>query len=178
MRNSLRITLLLLGAGLLMLAAGCGSSKSAGSASGNGPTTTQDTSTTPVGSIPSTTTGVTGSFATARNCRQFAGLAAKIAGAMSPTSGDTKSSLQTEARELQAFADAAPSDIKGDFQTFATAFSSYLQALAHSGYTLGATTPPTAAQVAALTNAAKVFSSAKLTKAEQHLSTWVQGNCN
>jgi len=149
--------------GLAILAAGCGGGSSPSSAG-----TTQQT----------TTTGSSGtSFASAKNCRDFAGLAGKIASAMSPTSGDTQSAIQAESQELQALADAAPSDIKGDFQTFATAFSSYMQALQSSGYKLGSTTPPTAAQLAALATAAKAFSTTKLTRAEQHLSTWVSANC-
>ena len=149
--------------GLAILAAGCGGGSSPSSAG-----TTQQT----------TTTGSSGrSFASAKNCRDFAGLAGKIASAMSPTSGDTQSAIQAESQELHALADAAPSDIKGDFQTFATAFSSYMQALQSSGYKLGSTTPPTAAQLAALATAAKAFSTTKLTRAEQHLSTWVSANC-
>ena len=149
--------------GLAILATGCGGGSSPSSAG-----TTQQT----------TTTGSSGtSFASAKNCRDFAGLAGKIASAMSPTSGDTQSAIQAESQELQALADAAPSDIKGDFQTFATAFSSYMQALQSSGYKLGSTTPPTAAQLAALATAAKAFSTTKLTRAEQHLSTWVSANC-
>ena len=154
--------------GLAILAAGCGGGSSPSSAGTTQHTTTQHM----------TTTGSSGmSFASAKNCRDFAGLAGKIASAMSPTSGDTQSAIQAESQELQALADAAPSDIKGDFQTFATAFSSYMQALQSSGYKLGSTTPPTAAQLAALATAAKAFSTTKLTRAEQHLSTWVSANC-
>ena len=167
MRQSLRITVLFLAAGLVVLAAGCGGGSKSSAPPTTEPTTTQQ----------AVTTTSTGSFASAKNCRDFAGLAAKIASAMSATSGDTQSAIQTESRELQALADAAPSDIKGDFQTFATAFSSYMQALQNSGYKLGSTTPPTAAQLAALATAAKVFSTTKLTQAEHHLSAWAQANC-
>ena len=154
-------------AGLAVLVAGCGGGSSPSSAGQTQQTTTQQT-----------TTGSSGTnFASAKNCLQFAGLAAKIAGAMNPSSGNAATALQTESQELQALANAAPSAIKGDFQTFATAFSSYLQALQSSGYNIGSKTPPTAAQLSALANAAKVFNTTKLKQAEQHLSTWAAQNC-
>jgi hypothetical protein len=78
---------------------------------------------------------------------------------------------------LQALANAAPSDIRGDFQTFATAFSGFFHALEKSGYKPGSTTPPTAAQVAALSKAARSFNAPKLRQAEQHLSRWANQNC-
>jgi hypothetical protein len=170
-RHSLRITVLLLAAGLVVLAAGCGGSNSSAPPTTGVTSTQQDTTTNG--------TGGTGNFASSHNCLQFAGLAGKIASAMAPTSGgDTQSAIQAETRELQALADAAPSDIKGDFQTFATAFSSYIQAIQNSGYKLGSTTPPTAAQIAALATAAKALSTTKMTQAEQHLQAWARANCN
>ena len=95
----------------------------------------------------------------------------------SQASGNAKNSLQDEATELQALAKAAPSDISGDFQTFAMAFSGFLHALQSSGYKLGSTTPPTAAQAAAFATAAKSFDTPKLKQAEQHLSAWAHQNC-
>jgi hypothetical protein len=168
-RHSLRITVLLLAAGLVVLAAGCGG----GSKSSAPPTTTTQQETTNM-----TTTGNGGpDFASAQNCAQLAGLAAQVASAVSTNSGDTASMLRTESQDIQALANAAPAEIKGDFQTFATAFSSYLQAIQNSGYTLGSTTPPSAAQLAAIENAVKVFDTKKLKQAEQHLNSWVHANC-
>ena len=152
MRHSLRITGLLLAAGLVVLAAGCGGSNS---------------------SAPPTTSS-TGSFASAKNCLAFAGLAAQVAKTMSAS---YSASPGAAADELQALADAAPSDIKGDLQTIAAAFSDYLQAVQDSGYTFGSTTPPTQAQIAALVSAARVFNTAKLTAAEQRLAHWEKQNC-
>jgi hypothetical protein len=74
-------------------------------------------------------------------------------------------------------AQAAPSDIKGDFQTFAAAFAGFQHALQSSGYKLGSKTPPTAAQAAAFAQAAKAFNTSKLKQAEQHLSAWAHQNC-
>jgi hypothetical protein len=181
-RHGLRIAVVLLAVGVVMLAAGCGSGKKHASPNSAGPTgaTGLNGATGPAGSTGAL--GATGngasSFASAKNCLQFAGLAAKIASAMAPTtSGGTEASFQAESRELQAFADAAPSDIKADFQTFATAFSSYLNALQKSGYKIGSIAQPTPAQIAALTNAAKKLDTAKMQAAEGHLAAWVTANC-
>ena len=73
-------------------------------------------------------------------------------------------------------ASAAPSEIRGDFATFAAAFSAYGQAFAKAGLQPGKV--PSAAQIVQLGAAAKAFSSAKLAAAEQHLSAWAQKNCH
>lgn len=169
MRHSARTLVVLLAAGLVVLAAGCGGSSNT-SAPPTGPTTTQQATTT-----MTTTGGGGGSFASAKNCLAFAGLAAQIAKAINPGGS---SSPQTAAQELQALANAAPSDIRADLQTVAGAFTSYIQAVQNSGYKLGSNTPPTAAQLAALVSAAKVFNTPKLRQAEQHLTTWETQNCH
>jgi len=155
--------------GLVALAAGCGGGSSS-------PATTHSE----VGTVTKTTnsggSSSTPSFASAKNCQDLAGLAAKAAAAVE-ASGSSTDALQTEATELQALAKAAPSDISGDFQTFAAAFSGFLHALQSSGYKLGSKTPPTTAQAAAFAKAAKTFDTPKLKQAEQHLSAWARQNC-
>ncbi len=172
--NSVRLTVVILAAGLVAVAAGCGGggSKSSSSTSSQMHETTATSSATTTSSSGSGTT-----FASAKNCQDLAGLAAKVAGAIEATSGNPANTLETEAKALQALANAAPSDIRGDFQTFATAFSNFLATLEKAGYKPGSTSPPTAAQIAALTKGAKAFESPKLTQAEQHLSAWAKQNC-
>ena len=168
-----RVVVVLLAAGLATVAAGCGGSKTSAPATTHSATvhlTLTQATTTSGGSSAAT------SFASAHNCQALAGLAAKAAAAVQ-ASGNAKNTLQDEQTELQALAKAAPSDISGDFQTFATAFSGFLHALQSSGYKLGSTTPPTAAQAAAFATAAKTFDTPKLKHAEQHLSAWAHQNC-
>ena len=170
MRHGLRITALFLAVGLVVLAAGCG-----GGTNNAAPTTAGKVGST--GATGATgATGDTGSFASSKNCLEFASLAAKIASTMNPTTGD-KSSLDDATRTFQALAEAAPDDIKGDLQTFASAFADYVQAIQSSGYDPSSKTPPTSAQIAALVQAARVFNTPKLKQAEQHLSSWEQQNC-
>jgi hypothetical protein len=180
MRHSFRVTILLLAAGLVILAAGCGGSKkvvvvvthpgTTGATGGTGPTGAG-----PTGSTGTTTASGGSGFASAKNCLAFAGVAAKIASAMAPTTAS--SDPKAVEHEFQALADAAPSEVKADFQTLADAFSGYMTALSSSGYKIGSTTPPTAAQMAALVQATKVFTTSKLKTAEKHLRAWTNANC-
>jgi len=167
-----RVATALLLAGLVAVAAGCGG----GSSNNTGPPTTTVSVSVSSGP-PSTSTSGTPSFASAKNCQDMAGIAAKVASALEASSGNASQALQTESTELQALANAAPDAIKGDFQTFATAFSSFLSTLQKSGYKLDSKTPPTPAQAAALAKAAKSFDTSKLKHAEQHLSAWAKQNC-
>jgi hypothetical protein len=98
-----------------------------------------------------------------------------MSAALQASSGNGVNSLGDEANVFKALAKAAPSEIRGDFETFAAAFSAYANALQKAGIKPGQT--PTAAQIAALTTAAKSFSAPKLQAAEQHLAAWGQKNC-
>lgn len=158
-------------AGLAALVAGCGGG---GGGGGTAAVKTQTNSAPPATTSKSSSS--TPSFASAKNCQDLAGLAAQAAAAVE-ASGSASNTVQTEATELQALANAAPSDIKGDFQTVAAAFSSFIHALQSSGYKLGSKTPPTAAQTAAFAKAAKSFDTPKLKQAEQHLNAWTRQNC-
>jgi len=167
---SARFASLILVAGLVAVAAGCGGGSKNSAATSSAVTTHAATTT------KTTASGSVSSFASAKNCQDMAGLAAKAAAAIA-SSGSAGNVLQTESTEIQALAKAAPSDIRGDFQTFAAAFSSFLQALQNAGYKLGSKTPPSAAQIAAFAKAAKSFDTPRLKQAEQHLNAWAHQNC-
>jgi hypothetical protein len=170
-----RIVVVIMVAGLAAIAAGCGGGgkKSSAGTTPSASTEISKATTTSGGAEPSNGTP---SFASAKNCQDLAGLASKVASSMT-TSGNPATALQNEADVLQGLANAAPSDIRGDFQTFATAFTGFLHALEKAGYKPGSTTPPTAAQAAKFAKAAQAFDTPKLTKAEQHLEAWGKQNC-
>jgi hypothetical protein len=155
--------------GLAAAASGCG-----GSSKESAPETTATTA-------PAGTTGTSGgasstpSFASAHNCAQLASLAAQVAKSLQVQTGGVQATVENENKVLQAMANAAPSEIRGDFQTFADAFHSYIEAIAN--LKLKAGTVPSAAQIAQLTNAAKKLDTPKLRRAEKHLSTWASKNC-
>jgi len=155
---------------LLLVVAGCGGGKKKSAT----PAATA-AATTATTTAASTTTTVAPKFASTKNCQQLSALGAKVAQALQSSSGAGTSSLGNEANVFKALADAAPAEIRGDFQTFAAAFAAYAQALTKAGFKPGQV--PTAAQVAAMTDAAKAFGTPKLQAAEKHLAAWGQKNC-
>jgi hypothetical protein len=146
----------------VLLSAGCGGAKKNSAA------------TTPAAPAGTTTTAAP-SLASSKNCVQLLSLGAKFAQAFSAPTGSAKANITDEAKAFEAMAAAAPSDIRGDFMTIATAFSAYAKAFAKAGIKAG--TMPTAAQLAQVEGAAKSFSTPKLKAAEQHLSAWGRKNC-
>ena len=165
MRSKLLIASVLVTA-VAVIAAGCGgSSKKRSAPPTTAPATTQ-----------STTTSALPKFASTKNCAQLAALGTKMSQAMQAASGKGGTDLTAEAKGFQAMADAAPSEIRGDFKTFATAFNAYAQALDKAGYKPG--TLPNAGQLAQMMKAVKAFSAPELQTAEQHLSAWAQKNCS
>ena len=170
--RSKRVAVVIVAAGLIALAAGCGG----GGKKSPSSTRTISSSAVITNSGTTSSSSVSG-FASAQNCQDLAGLAAKVASAVTASSGNAANVLKTESNELHALAQAAPSQIRGDFQTFSTAFSGFLQALQKAGYNPSSKTPPTAAQVAALSQAARSFDAPKLKQAEQHLGAWAKQNC-
>src|SRR5579862_2387770 len=154
---------------LIAFASGCGGGKKAASTT----TTTAAAATTSATSTQAAIT--TPSFASAHNCGQLRALGAQVAKSLQTSSGDVQATVANEDAVLKAMAQAAPSAIRGDFQTFESAFHTYVQALAKVKLKAGSV--PTAAQIAALTNAAKSLNEPKLRAAEQHLAAWAQKNC-
>jgi len=159
---------LALAIGLVVAASGCGGSGKKSAA----PSTTASTAAPTTTSSGATTTP---SFKSTHNCAQLASLGEQVAKSLQATSGDLKGTIDNEDKVLQAMANAVPSEIRGDFQTFEQAFHQYLQAISKLNIKAGSV--PSADQIAQLTSAAKAFSTPKLRAAEQHLSTWAAKNC-
>lgn len=159
---------------LVVVVAGCGGGKKKAAA----PATTAAASTTTSAATTtaaSTTNAVAPTFASTKDCQQLIAMGAKISQALRASSGGGLSTIGEEANVFKALASAAPAEIRGDFETFASAFSAYAQALTKVGLKAGKS--PSAAQLAALAAASKSFSEPKLRGAEQHLSAWAQKNC-
>jgi hypothetical protein len=175
---------------LVFVAAGCGKKKSAAvstatpppatttnaSTSGGNttPTTTSDNTTASGGS---TTSSGKPKFALTKDCAQLLSLGQKVSAAVQATSGsgDTAGAVAKEVDLFKQLAAAAPSDIRPDFETFATAFAAAATALQKAHFTPGQT--PNAKQLAELQNASKSFSSAKVQAASKHLEAWGATHC-
>ena len=149
-----------------VVAAGCGGSKKKSVSPATSSTSTASTT---------TTSSAAPRFATSKNCAQLEALGTKLAQALQTTSGSAETRLNKEAQLLHDYANAAPSDVRGDFQTLADALDTYVHALLKAGIKPGKI--PTQAQIAQIQAAAKAFSAPKLRAAEQHLAAWAQKNC-
>jgi len=174
-----------------ILAAGCGSKKTASSPAASGSTTTTAAAaTTAATTTAATTTSSSGagtggsasstvnthSFASVKNCAQLAGVGAKFSQAMAAASANGTTSLTQVATAYKSLAGEAPSAIRSDFETLATAFQNYAKAVQKAGYAPGKV--PTASQIAALALASKSFAAPNLKTAEQHLASWASKNCH
>lgn len=146
-----------------LVAAGCGGSKKKSAS----PTTSSTASTTSSSGAPR--------FATSKNCAQLEALGTKLAQALQTTSGSTEEKLNNEVKLFHDYANSAPSEVRGDFQTLADALDTYVHALLKAGIKPGKI--PTQAQIAQIQAAAKAFSAQKLQAAERHLASWAQRNC-
>ena len=166
MRSKLLVPSVLVVAAVAV-AAGCGGSSKKPAAAGTTATTT---------TTLTTTTKLKTTFASSKNCEELAALGAKMSQAMQAASGKGGASITDEANVFKAMASAAPSEIRGDFETFANAFSAYAQAWGKAGFKAG--TVPTPGQMAQMAKAVKAFSAPELQTATQHLTTWAQSNCH
>jgi cytoskeletal protein RodZ len=176
-------------AGLTLVAAGCGGSSNSNSstettteaASTEDTTMTDETTTEETMTDESTTdetttaaegsTDTSGSSFVSGSCKGLADATKNFSSDF--TSGNVD--FQKFADEFQQFADDAPSEIQGDLQTLADAYSKYADAL--QGVDLTSTTPdPEALQK--LQSLSNEIDPQKLSTASQNVAAWVTKNCS
>jgi hypothetical protein len=166
---------------LAVVAAGCGAKKKVAAVEVTTTTAAPTTSTATTTTASTTTSSSSGTikitkFATSGNCARLEAMAVSVSKSINPSNGQIDPQKYADA--IEKMADAAPSDIKSDFKTFADAYSSLIKAYTSSGYTPGSGKVPTTAQVAKLTTAAKALSTPKVQTAVQNLSAWGRKNCS
>ena len=161
---------------LAVVAVGCGAKKK--DAAEQATTTTAPaapTTTTAATTTSSSGTPKVAGFATSGNCARLEAMAANVAKSINPANGQVDPQKYADA--IEKMADAAPSDVKSDFKTFADAYSTLVKAYSSSGYDATSGKAPTAAQIAKLTAAAQTLSAPKVQAALRHLSAWGRKNC-
>jgi hypothetical protein len=186
--RSRAVVSVVLGVLLIALLAACGSKKSStgtttptttaaaagGSGSGSGSGSGAGSGSGSGSSAGSGSGSGSKSFASTKNCKELEGLAAKVSQSFQPNANG-ELDLSKEADALDALANAAPDEIKGDFKTFAEAFKKFAKVYGDVKIKPGQT--PSAEQIAKLTAAAQSFNTAKLQQATTHLSTWASSHC-
>jgi hypothetical protein len=93
--------------------------------------------------------------------------------ALTGSSGDLNDTLA----QLQAFAEAAPEEIRDDLTTVYDAYGQFLQAMEDSGYDPNSGDMPTADQLAAITTAGEALSAPEVAAASENVSNWFSENC-
>jgi hypothetical protein len=168
-----RLTILAVGLVALALA-GCGGGGNSASSNTTTTATSSESTTSTTGS--ETTTEASGSttpnFASGK-CKDLAQSAAKIGQDISASGAS--GNLQDVAKEFQAFVSIVPSEIKGDVQTIADAFTAYATAL--KGVNLSSGQTPSASDLQKMQDALKSFDQQKVQAAEQRLEAWTKKNC-
>ncbi len=165
----MRIGSISLGAAIATLAlvvAGCGSSGSSSAASSASSSSAANSS---------SSSAAAPTFANAGNCLQLAGVGEKFAQAMQAATGKTFN-LSAAVSAYDNLANAAPSAIKPDVQTIATAFASFASALEKVNYKFGSV--PSATQLAGLESAVHVFEQSNVKQAEASVAAWAKQNCS
>src|ERR1700730_11592405 len=116
---------------LAVVVGGCGGGKKkAAGTTATTATTAATAATAPASTTttPASTTPAAPTFASTKNCQQLMALGVKLSQALQSSAGGGLSSVGNEANVFKALASAAPAEIRGDFETFAGAFSAYVQA--------------------------------------------------
>lgn len=172
---------------VLSLATACGGARKHSSST---PATTAATSTSTTAKTVTKTqpkatssTGATGqsqttrsTFASPGHCTLMRALGAKISQSIPTAFHVSRTNIAAETAALRAFAGSAPSEIRGDFDTYISVFHRYMQAYANVGLKPGKA--PTKAQYAQIKAAATaVLNTPGLAAAEQHLKRWIRANC-
>jgi hypothetical protein len=98
--------------------------------------------------------------------------AAAVPMAMTGTAGNMQQSVD----QLEAFATAAPSEIRNDLKTVAAGYAKFVKAMKDSGYTGGQTISPAAIQ--ALQKASEELEKDDFKKASDRVDAWFDKECD
>jgi hypothetical protein len=99
--------------------------------------------------------------------------AAAVPQAMSGEAGDLSTSLD----QLQAFADAAPEEIRDDLLLVYQGYAVFQTAMQEAGYDPSSGLPPSADVIAAMQAASVELQSADFVAASGRVTAWFQTNC-
>jgi hypothetical protein len=120
--------------------------------------------------------GVGGAFDTAQ-CAQvvtaMSAAAAAVPAAMSGGAGD----LSTSLAQLQAFAEAAPEEIRDDLTTVYQGYGAFVQAMQDAGYDPSSGEPPPPEVIAAMTQASQALQDSDFKAASDRVQAWFAENC-
>ena len=160
---------------LALVAAGCGGSDDESAASDE--TTIEETTTTDEATTEeSTDTSVTDTDAfnfASEDCQSLVKAYVGLSAAIAAASGGQDVSGDIE--KFSQYVDEVPEEIRGDVQTIAAAYSTFLAKLKDIGYTPGSA--PTAEQIQKLQGASESVATPEVQAAGERMNTWTTENC-
>jgi hypothetical protein len=98
---------------------------------------------------------------------------AAVPQAMSGSAGDLDQTLA----QLQAFAEAAPEEIRADLMLVYEGYGEFMAAMKDSGYDPSSGMPPPPEAIAAMEAASQKLSDPEFTAASERVSAWFAANC-
>ncbi|HZD18586.1 MAG TPA: hypothetical protein VE669_10640 [Actinomycetota bacterium] len=113
----------------------------------------------------------------ATRCAEVAQAMAAAAAAVPQAMTGTAADLETSVEQLQAFASAAPEEIRADVQTIAEGYAELIAIFQESGYDPTSGQPPTAEQIAALTAAAEQLETQEFQAAVDRVDAYFAAEC-
>jgi hypothetical protein len=185
-----KLILIILAALVIVVLAGCGSSKkkaqpaglttnttnTMGTTGSNGNTGSSGTDTTTISTDTTgtgTSTGISGWAMGSKNCQALIGLWGQVLSSAGSSSGSTLSASQQQ--QLNQLAANAPASLKADFQTVESALVTYISAVKNLHLKSGQT--PSIQQLPKLEEALKAIQTPAFTAAQTRISTWETKNC-
>lgn len=121
--------------------------------------------------------GIAGTIDAAECAEVAAAMAAAVQGLPQAIAGDVPD-LGTSVEELQAFAEAAPEEIRADLQTIAEGYASVMQVLQDAGFDPAGGEPPSAEVIAQITQAAAELETEDFRAALGRVEAYLQGGCD
>jgi hypothetical protein len=173
MKASRFVAVLIVGAFVL---AACGGGDDGDTVSPAAGDTGGDTVSPAAGDTGGDTGGVGGAFDAAECAQVVAAMsaaAAAVPAAMSGGAGDLSTSLD----QLQAFAEAAPEEIRADLMLVYEGYGAYMAAMQDAGYDPSSGEAPSAEVIAAMEAASQQLSDPDFAAASDRVSAWFATNC-
>jgi hypothetical protein len=125
------------------------------------------------------TTGVTTGDAAidSAKCVGAATAMASAASAIPQALAGTTAGINASVDQFQAFADAAPSEIKGDLRTVADGYADFVKVLADANYNPASGQAPSPEVQAQIESASKKLEASDFQEAAARVTAWFQAGC-
>lgn len=122
------------------------------------------------------TNGAAALFSSAECIQAAQAMAAAASAAGLAVSGQTEQ-IEKNSREFAALAAKAPSEIRDDIETFASAYNKYGQIISESGWNPASGSPPPQSVLDALAKASEELQTSDVQDAQKRLEAWFKDEC-